>query len=205
MRTAGGSFTSLVDSFGGAPVSVPIGDAYSGMQRGSLDCIVADPTNLISASLNEVVKDISDIPLGVVTGATWVYNKDSWARFSTEDRALLIDEMAKSLVRQQIGFANEADESLADAKGRGINLLEPADDLAKHIADFKASYISGLIGTAVSETKLDDAQALFDDYTRLQKEWTERLAGIDRNDEAAIVALVKANIYDKLDPATFGQ
>ncbi|SFJ53943.1 C4-dicarboxylate TRAP transporter substrate-binding protein [Celeribacter neptunius] len=194
MRTAGASFTSLVDSLGGTAVSVPIGDAYSGMQRGSLECIVADPTNLVSASFNEVVSDITTISLGVVTGADWVIAKDTWEDFSAEQKQLLKDEMALALVRTQMQFASDAQAAFDDAVGRGIVLHDAGEDLSAHVADFKAGVIENLIAEA---STVDNPQAVFDQYTQLQADWTARLAEIDRSDEAAILALVQEHLMSK--------
>lgn len=196
MRTAGASFTALADSLGGTAVSVPIGDAYSGMQRGSIECIVADPTNLIGASFNEVVTDITTISLGVVTGADWVINKGTWASFSDEQRQLLKDEMALALVRTQLQFAADTKAAFDDAETKGINLHDADEDLAAHIAEFKSGVIANLIEGADA---IENAAGVFDRYTELQQAWSERLAGVDRNDEAAVLALVQEHLMSKFE------
>lgn len=195
MRTAGAAFTGLSDSLGATAVSVPIGDAYSGMQRGSLDCILADPTNMLTASFNEVVSDMTVIPLGVVTGANWVFNKDSWNKFSDEQRNLLKDEMALALARTQLDFDQSVGASFTDAKERGISLHEAGADLTAHIDGYKAEFISNLVDNA---TSVQDAQAIFDEYAQLQKTWSERLGKIDRTDEAAVAALIREHLMSKL-------
>ena len=194
MRTAGASFSALADSLGGSAVSVPIGDAYSGMQRGSLECILADPTNLVSASFNEVVTDVTVAPLGVVTGANWVWNKDTWAGLSDAQRALLVDEMALGIVQTQLQFDADTTASFEDAKAKNINIHEPAADLADHLTAFKAQFIADLIANSAD---VPNAQALFDEYTALQAAWTERLEGVDRTDEAAVLAVVKEHLMSK--------
>ena len=195
MRTAGAAFTGLSDSLGATAVSVPIGDAYSGMQRGSLDCILADPTNLISASFNEVVTDMTVVPLGVVTGANWVWSKSTWAAFSDEEKALIKDEMALALAKTQLDFDASVGASMEDANARGINLHDAGADLGAHIDAFKAQFISNLVSEA---TTVADAPAIFDQYAALQTAWVERLNGIDRTDEAAVAALIKEHLMSKM-------
>lgn len=198
MRTAGKSFTEIATSLSAAAVSVPIGDAYSGMQRGSLDCILADPTNLISASFNEVVTGVTEIGLGLVPGANWAYNKDFWDGLDDDQRALLKREMALAMIRTQAEFARNVKESLEDARARDIAVSGPDADLAEHIANFKTEYINNLI--ANSEGRFDaDAQAIFDEYTALQDKWSSLLEGVDRTDEAAVLAIVEeADLMGKL-------
>lgn len=195
MRTAGAAFTGLSDSLGATAVSVPIGDAYSGMQRGSLDCILADPTNLISASFNEVVTDMTVVPLGVVTGANWVWAKSTWASFSDEEKALIKDEMALALAKTQLDFDQSVGESFADAKAKGINLHDAGAELGAHIDGFKAKFIANLVSNA---TAVENAQGVFDEYAALQAAWVERLNGIDRSDEAAVAALIKEHLMSKM-------
>lgn len=200
MRTAGGSFTEIATSLSATAVSVPIVDAYSGMQRGSLDCILADPTNLISASFNEVVKGVTTIGLGLVPGANWAYNKGFWDGLTDDQRALLKREMALAIVQTQAEFARNVEESLADATSRGIPVTEADADLAEHLANFKTQYISTLI--ANSEGKFEaDAQAIFDEYTSLQGKWSSLLENVDRTDDAAVLAVIEGEgLMDKLVP-----
>ncbi|MDK3018400.1 C4-dicarboxylate TRAP transporter substrate-binding protein [Pseudodonghicola flavimaris] len=195
MRTAGAAFTGLADSLGATAVSVPIGDAYSGMQRGSLDCILADPTNMITASFNEVVTDMTVVPLGVVTGANWVFNKDSWGRFSDEERALLKDEMALALARTQLEFDQSVTAAFDDAKAKNISLHDASAGLEEHIDGFKAEFIANLVSNA---TNVPHAQEIFDEYAELQKTWSARLDEIDRTDDAAVAALIREHLMSKL-------
>jgi len=196
LRTAGASFTALAESLGSTAVSVPLGDAYSGMQRGSLECIIADPTNLISLSFNEVVSDITTTSLGVVTGADWVINKDTWSSFSDDQRQLLKDEMALALVRIQMQFAKDTKAAFENARSRGIALHEAGPDLAAYIDEFKDGVIAKLIEDA---ERLENPQGVFDRYSELQKEWSERLTGVDRTDEAALLALIQEHLMSKFE------
>jgi len=193
MRTAGASFSGLVDSLGATPVSVPIPDAYSGMQRGSLDCVIADPNTLVSFSFNEVVTDVTTAPLGVVTGAIWAFNKDSWGGLSEEHKALMKDEMARAIVRTHMEFDQNVADAFADAEAKGIALHEAGPELAAHIDKYKAEYVD----TLIAEEEDIDGQQIFDDFVALQQAWAERLAGVDRTDEEALVALVQEHLMSK--------
>lgn len=199
LRTASSTHSAIVSALEGSPVSAPIGDVYSGMQRGSLDCAVADPTNLVSASFNEVVTDVTDVPLGVVIGAIWVYNDDFWHDVTADDRRLLLDEMALGIIRTQNLYRNNALSALEDAKGRGINIVEPEDDLTGFVKTYKADFIAGLSSTALEGSDAATSKALIDAYIATQARWADLLKGIDRNDETALLAVIKENLYDKVD------
>ena len=203
-RTASTAHSELVSELGGSPVSVPIGDAYSGMQRGSLECAVADATNLVSASFNEVVKHITLAPLGVVIGATWVYNADFWANVSTGERALLLDEMALGIIRTQTHYANNVASALKDAEDRGIQISEPDADLQASIQEYKTKYLQALIAAGAGNLDASEAKALIGSYLNTQEKWASLLEGVDRNDENAILAIIKENLLSQLDPASYG-
>ncbi|WP_165784410.1 C4-dicarboxylate TRAP transporter substrate-binding protein [Zhengella mangrovi] len=200
-RTAGASFTGLAEKLGGTAVSVPIGDVYSGMQRGNIDCVMADPTNLVSASFNEVVKNITTVKMGGSTGALWVFRKDSWAKISEENRKLMLDEMVRALVATHDEWTKQVTASFADAKERGIAVTEPDEDLANLLADYKKEFIANVVG---SSDGVADAQALLDEYNNLQAKWTGLLNGVDRSDNEAVIAVVSKELLGKIDPATYG-
>lgn len=204
LRTASSAHSEIVGELNASSVSAPIGDVYSGMQRGSLECAVADPTNLVSASFNEVVKNITDVPLGVVIGAIWVYNADFWAGLTTDQRSTLIEEMGLGMIRTQRAYHDHVDEALEDAKGRGIEISAPADDLATFVDDFKAAYLKKLTSQGVGAHDAETVKSLVDEYLRLQENWAAKLDGVDRNDDDALMAVIKRDLHSKLDPASYG-
>jgi len=204
LRTASSAHSEMVGQFGGSPVSAPIGDVYSGMQRGSLECAVADPTNLVTASFNEVVKNITEVPLGVVVGATWVYNAGFWTELTADQRSMLIDEMALGLVRTQRAYHDNVANALADAETRGIAITAPAADLEAFVDDFKSAYLEELTSNGVGNLDAAAVKALVEEYLALQDRWAATLEGVDRTDEAALQAVIKENLVSKVDPETYG-
>lgn len=156
---------------------------------------------MITASFNEVVKNVTMVSLGSATGATWVWNKDYWTGLSPEHRALIVEEMMRGLVAQQLTFARLDGESLQDAKDRGIVLEEPGEDLAAHLESFKAHWAEQLLAQANAIT---DPQAILDAYSQAQARWTEDLKKVDRTDPEAVFGLVQQNLLSKIDPASYG-
>lgn len=200
-RTAGAAFTGLTEVLGGSAVSVPIGDVYSGMQRGSIDCVMADPTNLVTASFNEVVKNITTVPMGGSTGVQWAIRKDSWKKISEENRKIMLDEMIVAIVRTQMEWVKQVDAAFADAEKRGIVVTEPAEDLSAALDAFKGQFISGVVE---SSKDVPNAAGLLAEYSDLQAKWAGLLKDVDLSNEDALVAAVKAELHGKIDTATYG-
>ncbi len=200
-RTAGASFTGLADKLNGTAVSVPIGDVYSGMQRGNLDCVMADPTNLTAASLNEVVKNITILNMGGATGVLWVTRKDSWQGLSENNRKLMLDEMMYSLVATHAEWDRQVDEAFDDAKKRGITIQDAEADLKTLLANYQNDFL----GNVISDAKgVDNPAEISNEYQKLQLKWAKLLEGIDRKDVEAVTAVVKSEIFSKIDTQSFG-
>lgn len=72
-------------------------------QRGSLDCAMVDPTTLtVGPKLAEVTTDVTQIPVGIIMGANWVYNKLFWRGHPVEDRRILMEQMVLALARMEL-------------------------------------------------------------------------------------------------------
>jgi len=206
IRTAGGAQTSWVESLGGVPVSVPIGDVYSGLSRGSIDCTMSDPTNLDKGNkFWEVAKSVTTLPMGVVMGATYVVNPDFWKGLEDGQRAALLDNMALGLARTQIVYAADVEAAFEGSRERGLEIIEPGAELSGALATFQSEFVANLAQKSVTERSIADPSALIDSFLASQQAWKDRLAGIDRTDAKAVAQLIRDEIYGKLDLATFGK
>lgn len=208
VRTAGGSHVEWIKHVGGVPVSVPFTDVYTGLERGSIDCVMLDATNLGSGfKIWEVAKSVTMVQMGShVSGAEWIYNKHRWAALSDAQRATLFDEMAIASVRRQMDYAAQVEESLQGSWERGLERIEPDQSLANELSDFKSSLVAGL-AQASNEKRgiaVDEAEAIIADFQSYYSRWVELLADVDRTNEDALIEIVRAELYKGLDLATYG-
>ena len=205
IRTAGGAQTQWVESLGGVPVSVPIGDVYSGLSRGSLDCTMSDPTNLDKGNkFWEVAKSVTTLPMGVVMGATYVMNPSFWQGLSEERRQTLLDHMAVGIARGQVTYAADVDAAIKGSRERGLEIIEPSPELSKALETFQSNFIADLPEKSVETRGIKDPSAVIDAFLASQKAWKEKLSKIDRTDPEAVAELIRTDIYGKLDLASFG-
>lgn len=198
IRTAGGTQTDWVSSIGGVPVSVPIGDVYTGLARGSIDCTMAEVPNLINSKFIEVAKSITRLDMGTVPGAIYVMNPDFWKGLDAEDKKLMVTYMAKGLADQQIAYSARAKQALDEAQEK-INVIQPEDDLVQALNAFRSSYIKKLPEEAMSERKIADPSDLIAQYTKLEAKWHDLLEGVDRHDADAVAGLLEKELYGKVD------
>lgn len=208
IRTASGSHVELIKTLGGEPVSVPFTDVYTGMERGSLDCVLSSAENLGTAyTLWDVVTSVTVLPLGThISGGAWIYNQSTWGRLSVDQRKSLLNEMAIAGVHRQMAYDVEITRSLEGSWEKGIERIEPDEGLATAVTDFKAAFIKDLPAASESKRKVPEAEAkaLVDEFQKIYSRWEVLLEGVDRSDEDALVKIVKSEIYDKVDPAKYG-
>src|SRR5690606_28298598 len=133
-----------VKAIGGVPVSVSSNDVYTGLERGSIDCTLSDPSNLSNYKLWEVAKSVTTLPLGVVLGADYVYNPKRWAKFTPEQRRILLDTMAMGIARSQVGYHKEVQVGLEGGKQRKMEIIEPAQALKDKLKAFNETMIKQL-------------------------------------------------------------
>ena len=51
---------------------------------------------------------------------------------------------------------------------------------------------------------VEDGEALIADFVSYMDKWADLIASVDRTDENALAALAMQEIYDEIDPATYG-
>lgn len=205
IRTAGTAQTAWVQELGAIPVSVPIADVYSGLERGSLDCTMTDPTNLDKGNkFWEVAKTINKLPMGVVLGATYVYNTDFWNELTPENRRAIFDQTAVGLARSQVAYHVGVKNALEGSAERGLKITDAHPEMQAKLETFKKSMIEKLAQRSMDERKIEDPSDVIANYLELQTKWKGLVANVDRTDADALAKVVQDNIYSKLDEKTFG-
>ena len=203
IRTAGGTQTEWVSSIGGVPVSVPIGDVYTGLSRGSLDCTMAEVPNLINSKFIEVVKSLTTLDMGAVPGAIYVLNPKFWNELDLKNKKAMVESMARGLADQQIGYANRTREAMNEAKKK-IEVIAPSQDLKSALEDFKKKYIKELPEKSMKDRNIADPSDIIKNYMELESKWKTLLEKIDRTNADALTNVILTEIYNKIDINTLG-
>ena len=205
IRTAGNSHVQWVNSIGGVPVSVSAGEIYTGLQRGSIDCTMGDASFLTSSfKLQEVADSVTVLPMGTHTSGGNVLNTDMWQALSGEERRAILDNLAVALTEMQQEWEAQSIEALEVAAGNGVEAIEPTDEMASALAAFSSDFIAKLPAKSMEDRGVDDPSDLINAYLASYKKWVGLLADIDRTDRDAVLALVRGEIYDKIDENSYG-
>lgn len=113
-----GLLSRFVEEIGAVPVNVSVSEIFESMQRGVVDCALADMSWLERFSLNEVVSQVTIVDAGVVNGTAWVAVRDDFYRNQSEENRRVMIEAFPG-VHAHIGFfeariAEAAEEQYAD-------------------------------------------------------------------------------------------
>lgn len=205
VRTPGSAWDRVTTHLGAVPINVPSSEMYTGLDSGNLDCAANGADTLKTFSLWEVSESLNTVKLGLYfSGWLWGYNKDFWQGLDAEQRRLLFDTMAEHIVKTQILYHELEREAIEEAPENGVEVVEPAADLQAAVDAFAKQDLETVEQIARETHEVENPRELIEAFNQLVAKWTDLLDGVSRTDETAMVALVKSEIYDQLDEATYG-
>ena len=196
----------LMRAAGGVPVNVTLAEAVGLLQRGGLDCQHGVADWLKTFGYADFAKHVTDYPLGLTGPAIgWVLNRDTWNKFTPEQRKIHLKHAAWMSAKQAIGnflIANEA--TLAGLiKDKGVSLLKVDEKDAKAwdnvIAEFRKSHRATNIASA-KKLGVADPGTIIDDYERTIEKWRGRSKEIGR-DIDKFAEVLTTEIFSKIDLA----
>ncbi len=205
LRVPGGAWSRFAEYIGATTVSVPSSEMYTGLDSGSLDCAANAADALESFSLKDVVKSIVTLPLGVYfAGFEWGYNPSFWRSINDAQRKILFDEMAVAMVRIELKYQVDAAHATDNAAQLGVTVVTPTDDMQVSLNRFVVADLANVKQIAREKRGIDNPDLLINDFLAVVTKWGSLLQDVDRTDETALTKLVKREIYDKIDPSSYG-
>lgn len=205
IRSGAGVYTRWAEHFGASPSSLSATEVYEGMSQGVINANLHPTTELINLNLSEVAKYVTELPLGTFNAVSlYSTNRDTWNELTDEQRAALIDLTARGSahVGVQYELANRAAKDAAIAKG--VTFVEPDAELLAATREFAANDAVEAAKAMEANYGVKDAEAKVQRFTELTQKWSELTKDI-KVDEAAFAALLKQEIWSKLDPATYAR
>lgn len=205
LRMPGGGWDRFATFIGATPVNVPGSEMYTGLERGGLDCATNGIDSLETFALWDVIEGVTLLDLGVYfSGALYALNADFWKERSDEQRRILLDTMAVYVVHTTRAYIDSAEAAKAKALDKGVALIEPDATLTEALADFAAQDRDEVIRIAKERYGVENPEAFIADFEAVIAKWQGLLENQDLNDTEALVALVRQEIYDKVDATSYG-
>ena len=207
LRTSGAANSRWAESVGAVPVNVPSSEMYTGLEKRSIDCATNVVSDLKDRSLWDVAKHTTLISLGMYWGGPkWGWNRDYWnSKLTAEERRIIFDVTAQAMANVYVGYQKAIDEALNQSAEHKVNIYEPGADLLQSLDRFNEANRSEVIKMVREKYKIENPEPLLAEFAALNKKWQERFAQIDRKDAMAIGKIIKEELYDKIDAATYGR
>ncbi|MCV0425603.1 MAG: TRAP transporter substrate-binding protein [Roseibium sp.] len=125
IRTPNPVMATLVEAWGGIPVSMPTTDAYNAMNTGVIDAVMIGPSGIRSYKLNETAKYVTTNIPTALDSFYLLMNKSSWDGLTDEQKTKLTDLTGRKISLQGAAAFYEAGQAGLDlAKESGVELIE---------------------------------------------------------------------------------
>lgn len=207
IRTPGGGWSRVAQHLGAIPVNLPFSEAYTALERGAVDCVLTDATNITRGlTLIDITKSVIMLPMQPGFNVSQLaMSPQFWRARSNDERRLMLNESANTMAKAYMVYNDVETEALKAAKAKGVQIIEPD-------ATMKASYqkwiddgFGDVAGFAKERLKIADPQKVMTAFkTGYLDKWTKLLANVDRRNQQAIVTALRTNLFDKVDVATWG-
>jgi TRAP-type transport system periplasmic protein len=118
-------FTDLIKSLEAAPVTMPIGDVFSAVQKGVVDGCSVSPEGLITFKLGDIVKNVTKMSLWTTLASAVYMNIDSYNNLPP-DLKKIFDENVAQLKQDAWKVWNEQNAAgYTYAAGKGAKIIVP--------------------------------------------------------------------------------
>lgn len=206
MRMPSPIHTAWATSVGAASVNVPSSDMYSGLEKGQLDCAVNALNDLKSRSLWDVAKHATRLSFGpYFAGWEYAIDRDTWTGLSEEHRRLMLDVIAENTVDLMIAYQATVDEAVAEAKTHGVMVSEPSAELKASLDTFIKENSARIAAETGAQLGAQDSEGIVSRFGETYAKWEKLLADTSRQDAEALKKIFRAELYDNIDAASYGQ
>jgi len=205
IRTGSTAQIQWTQTMDAVPVSVPATEIYTGLQRGNIDCALGDASFLTTSfKLQEVAKHVTLVSVGTHTSGGEFFQQKFWKERSPEERKTLMSELAYAIAELQVEWDKEAKDALEEAKANGVTLHQPSSALQDAVSKFQDEFVASLPKQSMESRKVQDPTAIIEQYLEAEQKWKDLLKNVDRTDKAALAAMIREQLYDRLDYETYG-
>jgi TRAP-type transport system periplasmic protein len=206
LRSGGAPWARFAENFGAVPAQIQVNDQFEAMSQGVIDGTMASIADLVSFRLVELVKHVTLMPMGLYQSTSnFATANAAWDSLSPEDRAAMV----RAANRANADFTNRWGrdmpiEAEAAARAAGIEIIEADAALVEAVRAFAATEYETAARVAQERFGFTDAADRVARFRDLYTKW-EAIANEVNSDPAAMAERVYAEVWSKVDLATYGQ
>jgi len=204
VRATGGN-NELMTMLGAVPVAATLVEAVGLLQRGGMDCQFGTHGWLKVFGYGDVVKSVTDQPLGMTGPAIGLMlNRDTWNKFTLEQKKVHLKYAAQLSAMLSLGqFVVEEERILKElVQTKGLSVLKVNGQEFDAVASkYEAIQRARNVENA-KKFHVPNPEAIVDAYAANRRKWEGLSKGIGR-DVDKFAAAIQREIYDKVDPGKF--
>ena len=118
---------STFSTLGISPVSLPVSDVFTGLQTGLIETVTVNPTAAIAFQWHSNMSYMTETPVIYIIG-TLAIKKKVFDRFSTEDQAIVREEIDRVFKRMDKLNRSDNQKAAIALQNQGIEFVSPSED-----------------------------------------------------------------------------
>lgn len=140
LRTPSSTVNTIIETWGGVPISMPIGDSYDALQRGVVDGVMAPYSTMINFNFTDVIDYVLEDTF-YVSAFVVAMNKDVWDSLTPDEQAGIegILDKYRQLSAETYEKSNAAGKAYAEEQGLTFTKLTD-EELQKFSAAVQFMY-----------------------------------------------------------------
>jgi TRAP-type transport system periplasmic protein len=206
LRAAGGAWSRWAAEMGAVGVSLSGNEIFEAVSQGTINGAMNAPSELSSLRLMDVATHVTvDMPGGTVHGLDLMsVNRNFWRSLTDDQRAAYIQSAALGNAAATWKFVTDVETNLAEAEAAGIIVANATPEAMERSQAAIEADFANIARIAADTHGIEDAEAKIARFRELVERW-EALLPMDRAWTAEEIADVyRREIFDNLDPATYG-
>jgi TRAP-type C4-dicarboxylate transport system substrate-binding protein len=204
VRSGGDAWSRWIEAMGGVAVSIPAAEAYQALSQGVLDAHTHSIGSLVDQSLADVVKNATDMPLGVYLGASMNYSAKNWQSLTPEARQVVLDLTPFLLAKYVTNLRVAAEQVRGRLPQLKVTLHQPSAELLAANEQFLRRDQVMIVELAAKNSGIKNAPQKAERFVRLLAKWDKLTDGMPA-DHQKLGELYQKEIFSKLAANRMGQ
>ncbi|MDF2235704.1 C4-dicarboxylate TRAP transporter substrate-binding protein [Albimonas sp. CAU 1670] len=207
LRSGASVFGRWAEHFGAIKVAIPGSEMYEALAQNVVQCTMVGLPDAINFQLTDVTSHIvKNAPGGVFAGAASLdVNLDLWRELDADQRSVLLDAGALMTAATAVEYYRQgvkAEKTLAEA---GVTIVT-ADEAG--FTEATQAFLADDMKTIETQFGelygVENVAAKMETMRGLIEKWKDKVAEVDPSDLEGFRDLLKAEIYAKIDRASYG-
>lgn len=205
LRAGGPQYSRWADAMGAVGSNTSVGEQFEAISQGVLDGSIASTADLTSFRLDDVVGYVTTLKMGTYHNSiSHAVRQQTWGKLSLEERKALMQASVYASAQATQRWAREMPaEAEAAAKAKGIEFIEPSDELIQATRDFAEADLQIVIRNNEERFGISKVADKIERFQQLVDKWNAYAESVD-NDPALMAEEINRQVWSQVDLNTYG-